>query len=442
MKITMMGTGYVGLVTGTCLAESGNHVVNVDIDEKKIQMLKEGKIPIYEPGLEDLVERNVKEGRLHFTTSVEEGVDHGDIIFLAVGTPSKADGSADLSYLEEAARGIGRYMKDYKIVVIKSTVPVGTHERIRKIIQEETNIPFDMVSNPEFLKEGTAVDDFMRPDRVVIGSSSEKAAQIMEDLYSPFVRTGHPILKMDNYSAEITKYAANAYLATRISFINEIALLCEKCNADVNKVRVGMGTDSRIGPRFLFPGLGFGGSCFPKDVRAIVQTGKDVGLELMVAEAALKVNQRQRELFLEKVLQRFPQPKGRSFAVWGLAFKPKTDDIREAPAIDIIRGLLEKGASISAYDPEAMENTRSIFGDQISYASNPYEACQDKDALLVITEWKEFHHPDFEKLKRLLKTPIIFDGRNIYKGEALKNMGFEYTCIGVGAYSGSLHGKG
>lgn len=435
MKITMIGTGYVGLVTGTCLAESGNQVVCVDIDEKKIELLKNGVVPIYEPGLEELLERNIKEGRMTFTTSVEEGVAAGKIIFLAVGTPSSSDGSADLSFLEKAARDIGKSMKDYKIIVIKSTVPMGTSERVRKIISNSTDVEFDMVSNPEFLKEGTAVDDFMRPDRVVIGSDSPKAADKMENLYRPFVRTGHPILHMDIPSAEITKYASNAYLATRISFVNEIALLCEKCGADVNKVRTGMGTDSRIGPRFLFPGLGFGGSCFPKDVRAIVQTGNDLGLDLLISKAALVVNQRQRELFLEKIVRYFKgDVKGKKFAFWGIAFKPKTDDIREAPALDMIQGLLDKGATVSAYDQEAMENAKKVFGDKIEYAEHRYDACKGADCLVVATEWKEFQHLDFSFLKELLKNPVIFDGRNIYDPEDLQEEGFDYFCIGVAGY--------
>lgn len=432
-KIAVIGSGYVGLVTGTCFAESGNYVICVDIDEEKIKMLRKGKVPIYEPGLEDLIRRNLREKRLFFTTSLEEGVKKSDIIFLAVGTPSKESGEPDLSYLEQAVRGVAQAMNGEKILVIKSTVPVGTWKKVKEIVSSLTSYPFHLVSNPEFLKEGSAVEDFMKPDRVVIGTESEKAAREMEELYAPFVRTGHPILHMDNTSAEITKYASNAYLASRISFINEIALLCERCGADVNKVRIGMGTDSRIGQRFLFPGLGFGGSCFPKDVRAIVHTAKELGLEFKIGQAALEVNERQRLLFLERIWQRFGSDlRGKTFAVWGLSFKPRTDDIREAPSLTIVKGLLEKGATVQAYDPEAIPNFRREF-PEVRYG-DLYEVCKGAHALLILTEWKEFYHPDFEELGRHMKEKVIFDGRNIYDGDRLTSLGWEYHCIGVGKF--------
>ncbi|RME03128.1 MAG: UDP-glucose/GDP-mannose dehydrogenase family protein [Planctomycetota bacterium] len=438
MYISVIGTGYVGLVSGTCFAESGHNVVNIDVDENKIQMLKKLQIPIYEPGLEELVKKNVKEKRLEFTTSLQEGVAKSDIHFIAVGTPSKEDNSADLSYVEEAAKSIGKALTKKGIIVLKSTVPVGTAAKVKKILQQYAKHPFEVVSNPEFLKEGTAVEDFMKPDRVVIGTSCPKTAEIMKELYAPFVRTGNPIYVMDNQSAEITKYASNAYLATRISFINEIALLCEKAGANVNQVREAMGADTRIGKRFLFPGLGFGGSCFPKDVRAIIQTAKECGLDFKIVQAALEVNTRQRLKFVDKILQHFQHNiQNKTFAIWGLSFKPRTDDIREAPSLTIIEKLLQNGAKIQAYDPEAVENTKNYFQnnlDHISFTNCPYKAAENADALLLITEWKEFHQPDFSKLHSLLKQPLIFDGRNMYNPEKMKERGFQYYCIGVAGH--------
>jgi len=436
MKVCVIGTGYVGLVAGACFADSGNNVICVDIDKEKIEKLKKGIIPIYEPGLKDIVITNVEKERLFFTTSIKEGVENSDIIFIAVGTPEGEDGSADLSYVLQAARDIAEHMNGYKIIVNKSTVPVGTAAKVKEEIGKITNHPFDVVSNPEFLKEGAAVQDFLKPDRIVIGTNSEKARNIMVDLYSPFVRKRERIILMDNVSAELTKYAANSMLATRISFMNDLANLAEKVGADIEKVRVGIGTDSRIGLAFLFPGVGYGGSCFPKDVKAILKTGEEYGHKLSVIEAVEKVNKQQRKIMVDRILNFYNgNIEGKTFAVWGLSFKPNTDDMREAPAIDIIKGLTEKGAKIKAYDPVAMENAKKIFSsmgisDKITFCDSQYSALEETDALVVITEWLEFRKPDFEKMKKSLKDKTIFDGRNIYKPEHMQEKGFNYFSIG------------
>ena len=437
MKISVIGTGYVGLVTGSCLAESGNEVVCVDINEEKVRQLQSGKVPIYEPGLEKLFEKNTKAERLFFTTELEEGFKHGEIIFLALPTPEDEDGSADLSYVKSVAGNIGKLFAEnpdagYKIIVNKSTVPVGTAAEVRKII--ETVAPdadFDVVSNPEFLREGFAVDDFMKPERVVIGTSSERAAEKMKKLYRPFVRSGNPILIMDEKSAEITKYAANSFLAMKISFMNEIANFCELVGANVDMVRIGMGTDSRIGKRFLFPGIGYGGSCFPKDVKALFKTGLDHGYRFRILESVMQVNEEQRKRLVPKILSFFDNDlKDKKLAFWGLAFKPETDDIREAPALYMIEELLKHGARIIAYDPEAMDNVRRKLGDKIQYAGNPYEALKDADALVISTEWNNFRMPDFEKMKKLMKLPVIFDGRNVYDPDNMRRHNFVYYSIG------------
>ena len=436
MKISVIGTGYVGLVTGTCLAESGNEVICVDIDREKVRKLQNGEIPIYEPGLDVLFERNTRAGRLHFTTDLEEGVDHGEIIFLALPTPEDEDGSADLRYVKGVAADIGRLMrekgiKDYKIVVDKSTVPVGTAHKVREIIRQEApDADFDVVSNPEFLREGFAVDDFMKPERVVIGTSSDRAARKMTDLYKPFVRSGNPIIIMDEKSAEITKYAANAFLAMKISFMNEIANFCERAGADVDKVRIGIGTDSRIGKRFLFPGIGYGGSCFPKDVKALYKTGLDYDYEFKIIKSVMEVNERQRKILVPKMLNHFGHLSGKKIAVWGLAFKPETDDIREAPSLYLIEELLNQGAEVRAYDPEAMDNVHRKLGDAIEYAQDPYDALRDADALVISTEWNAFRNPDFDKMAELLKEKVIFDGRNIYDPAKMNDLGWTYYSIG------------
>ncbi|MBL8897207.1 MAG: UDP-glucose/GDP-mannose dehydrogenase family protein [Planctomycetes bacterium] len=431
MKITVLGTGYVGLVVGTCFAESGNDVICVDIDERKVKMLQEGQIPIYEPGLEELVKRNVEDGRLRFTTDVEQAVKESLIQFIAVGTPPGEDGSADLKYVLAAARSIGKAMNGYKIIVDKSTVPVGTAELVRSAIAGVTEHDFDVVSNPEFLKEGAALEDFMKPDRVVIGTSDPRVAEIMKELYAPFVRTGNPVITMDVASAEMTKYAANAMLATRISFMNEIANLCELVGADVNRVREGIGSDSRIGHSFLFAGLGYGGSCFPKDVQAIVRTAASKGYKFRVLEAVEEVNERQKKKIVSWVKQRFGDDlKGRCFAVWGLSFKPRTDDMREAPSVTVIEELLAAGAKIRATDPEAIKEAKKVFGERIEYHQRPYDTLPGADAMIVVTEWNEFRRPNFEKMRELMKTPIIFDGRNIYSPKTLQKEGFTYYAIG------------
>ncbi len=431
MKITVIGTGYVGLVAGACLADMGNNVICVDNNTEKIQQLNNGIIPIYEPGLEELVKSNAMENRLTFSTDIESAVKESEVCFIAVGTPQGEDGSADLQYVYNVAQSIAKSMNGYKVIVDKSTVPVGTAEKLTQYIKQFTNQEFDVVSNPEFLKQGNAVDDFLHPDRVIIGSNSEKATRIMQDIYAPFFRTGNRVIVMDVKSAEMTKYAANSFLATKISFMNEIACLCEKVGADAEMVRIGMSTDTRIGNRFLFPGLGFGGSCFPKDVKALVKTGKENNCCMSVTEAADKANQRQRQIFADKVLCKLDNNiKGKTIAVWGLAFKPKTNDMREAPSITIINELLNKGAKIKAYDPKAMETAKFYFQDKIEYCKSAYEAAENAYCLLLLTEWNEFRRPDFVRLKEIMKSSIIIDGRNQYDKEKLKEKGFEYICIG------------
>lgn len=431
MKIAVIGTGYVGLVTGTCLAETGNEVLCVDIDETKVEKMRNGVVPIYEPHLDVLFERNIKADRLKFTTSLEEGLDHGDIIFLALPTPEDEDGSADLSYVLNVSEAIGKHISEYKVIVDKSTVPVGTAEKVQATITKNATCDFDVVSNPEFLREGFAVDDFLKPERIIIGSSSERATTLMQKLYAPFVRSGNPVIIMDEKSAELTKYAANAFLATKITFMNEIANYCEKVGADVDKVRVGMGTDSRIGKRFLFPGIGYGGSCFPKDVKALQKAGIDESYDFKILDAVIDVNERQKTILLPKIETHFNgNLNDKKIAVWGLAFKPETDDIREAPSIYMMKGLLEKGASITAFDPEAMPNIKKQFGDDITYANSMYECLEGADALLICTEWSIFRTPDFEKLKGALKSPVVFDGRNLYNTKDLEAEGFTYVSIG------------
>ncbi|MGH7963988.1 MAG: UDP-glucose dehydrogenase family protein, partial [Candidatus Binatia bacterium] len=427
MQLVMIGTGYVGLVTGTCFAEGGNDVVCVDIDERKIAELRSGKVPIYEPGLEELIRRNTENGRLHFTSDLASAVKGCLVCFICVGTPSDQDGSADVRMVLQAAADIARVMPGYRVVVLKSTVPVGTADRVRETMAALTDHPFDVVSNPEFLKEGAAVDDFMKPDRVVIGGNSERALSLMKELYTPFVRTENPILVMDNRSAEMTKYAANAFLATRISFINEVANLCEKVGADVADVRRGIGSDRRIGHYFLFPGVGYGGSCFPKDVRAVIRTAEEGGVNFSLLKAVEAVNERQKHLLVEKVHAHFGESlRGRKFAVWGLAFKPRTDDIREAPSLVIIEELLTAGAEVAVHDPEALSRAREIFGKRVSYHRVNYDALPGADALLIVTEWNEFRRPDFARMKALLKTPVIFDGRNLYEPSVMRQEGFTY----------------
>ncbi len=431
MKICVIGTGYVGLVAGTCLAEMGNNVICVDKDTNKLAKLEQGIIPIYEPGLEELIKANVAEGRLSFTSDLDMAVKKSLVCFIAVGTPQGEDGSADLQYVYDVAESIGKAINGYKVIIDKSTVPVGTAEKVTEIIKAHTNEKFDVVSNPEFLKQGAAVDDFLKPDRVVIGSNSQHATEIMQELYAPFLRTGNPVIIMDVKSAEMTKYAANSFLAVKISYANEIANICEKVGADAEMVRIGMCADKRIGSQFLFPGLGYGGSCFPKDVKALLKTAKDNGCDYQLLKSADKVNKLQRQVFINKITKRFGENlSGKTFAVWGLAFKPKTNDMREAPAITIINALLEKGAKIQAYDPKAFDCAKMIFGDKITYAKSSYDALTDADALLLLTEWNEFRRPDFDRMKDLLKTPIIFDGRNQYNSTRLIQRGFEYTCIG------------
>ncbi|MBO6605402.1 UDP-glucose/GDP-mannose dehydrogenase family protein [Psychroserpens sp.] len=431
MKITVVGTGYVGLVTGTCLAETGNEVVCIDIDKRKVEQMQNGEIPIYEPHLDVIFERNIKADRLRFSTSLAEGISHGDIIFLALPTPEDEDGSADLSYVLDTAKNIGKLIKEYKVIVDKSTVPVGTADQVRTIISNETNVEFDVVSNPEFLREGFAVDDFLKPERIVIGSSSKRASALMQKLYKPFVRSGNPIIVMDERSAELTKYAANSFLATKITFMNEIANFCEKVGADVDKVRVGMGTDSRIGKRFLFPGIGYGGSCFPKDVKALYKSGLDNAYSFQILKSVLDVNNQQRTILVPKMKDYFNgQLQGKTFGVWGLAFKPETDDIREAPALYIIDELLNEKAKVKVYDPEAMSNVKNKYKDQLEYTSNMYNAIKEVDALIICTEWSIFRTPDFNKVKSRMKTPVIFDGRNLYDVNDMEKEGFTYISIG------------
>ncbi|WP_417372003.1 UDP-glucose dehydrogenase family protein [Gelidibacter japonicus] len=431
MKITVVGTGYVGLVTGTCLAETGNDVLCVDIDAKKVEMMREGVVPIYEPHLDILFERNIKANRLNFTTSLDEGLTHGDIVFLALPTPEDEDGSADLSYVLNVSEEIGKKIKDYKVIVDKSTVPVGTAEKVQKTIAKYANCDFDVVSNPEFLREGFAVDDFLKPERIVVGSSSEKATALMKKLYSPFVRSGNPIIIMDEKSAELTKYAANSFLATKITFMNEIANYCELVGADVDKVRVGMGSDSRIGKRFLFPGIGYGGSCFPKDVKALHKSGKDADYDFKILDSVIEVNNHQKVILLPKIEKHFNNDLTRkNIAVWGLAFKPETDDIREAPSIYMMEGLLELGANLTVFDPEAMPNIKKRFGDKLTYASSMYSTLENVDALLICTEWSIFRTLNYQKLKDLMKSPVIFDGRNLYDVNEMNSEGIKYVSIG------------
>lgn len=433
MNITVIGTGYVGLVAGACLADMGNQVICVDNNLDKLEKLKKGIIPIYEPGLEELVKSNVLEGRLEFSADIDSAVKVSEVCFIAVGTPLGEDGSADLQYVFGVAESIAKAMNGYKVIVDKSTVPVGTAEKVTELIKANTNYPFDVVSNPEFLKQGNAVDDFLSPDRVIIGSNSDKATQIMQEIYAPFFRTGNRVIVMDVKSAEMTKYAANSFLATKISFMNEIANLCEKIGANAEMVRVGISTDSRIGNKFLFPGLGYGGSCFPKDVKALIKTGTEFGCDMSIIKSVDDTNKKQRKLFVDKIINKFGEDlTGKTFAVWGLAFKPKTNDMREAPAITIINDLLKRGAKILAYDPKAIEEAKFYFQDRITYAKNSYDALTNCDCMLLLTEWNEFRRPDFDKIKTLLKNPVIFDGRNQYNAERLKEKGFEYYQIGVG----------
>ncbi len=430
MRISIIGSGYVGLVAGTCFADSGNDVVCVDIDSKKIAALQRGEIPIYEPGLDELIKKNVKDSRLSFTTDLATAVGASQVVFIAVGTPEGETGDADLRYVLEAAKQIGLAMKQYTIVVDKSTVPVGTADKVRDAIAAVTKCEFDVVSNPEFLKEGAALDDFFKPDRVVIGTSSERARKVMGELYAPFVRTEHPVLYMDARSAELTKYAANAMLATRISFMNDIASICDRVGADVDAVRKGMGSDSRIGYPFLFPGIGYGGSCFPKDVKALVATAREFGIEFDLLRAVERTNDRQKKSLVAKAVKHFGDLSGRTFAVWGLAFKPKTDDMREAPAVDVIEGLIGKGAKVVCHDPVSEHVARRNFGDRVVYAKTPYEVLPGVDALFLLTEWNEFRHPDFERMKSMMKTPVVFDGRNIYDPKLMREKGFTYFGIG------------
>jgi UDPglucose 6-dehydrogenase len=431
MKVAVVGSGYVGLVTGACLAETGNDVVCVDIDARKIERLQANDIPIYEPGLADMVGRNQAEGRLSFTTDVGGAVERSRVVFIAVGTPPGEDGSADLQHVLAVARTIGKHLNHHKVVVTKSTVPVGTAEKVRAAIATETTRSFSVCSNPEFLKEGAAIDDFMKPDRIVVGVDSDEARDAMAELYAPFVRTGNPVLFMDIPSAEVTKYAANAMLATRISFMNQVALFCERVGADVNDVRKGIGTDKRIGQAFLFPGPGYGGSCFPKDVKALIRTGRDVGLEFEILDAVERVNDRQKQVMLQKLMAAFNgSVAGRTIAVWGLAFKAETDDMRESPAIPLIEGLLAAGAKVQAHDPKALETAREILGDRVSYVQDPYGAAHGADALAIVTEWLVYRNPDFERLKQLLKQPLVVDGRNLYDPVRMRAQGFLYHGIG------------
>ncbi|MEZ0539414.1 UDP-glucose dehydrogenase family protein [Fibrella arboris] len=431
MKIAVVGTGYVGLVTGTCFAETGNQVTCVDIDERKVEKLNNRIIPIYEPGLDVLFHRNVEEGRLKFTTNLTEGIKGAEVIFLALPTPPGEDGSADLKYILGVANDLGPIMEQYAVIVDKSTVPVGTAEKVHACVVKNAKVDFDVVSNPEFLREGVAVEDFMKPDRVVIGTRSDKAKAVMNRLYAPLVRQGNPVIFMDERSAEMTKYAANAFLATKITFMNEIANLCEKVGANVDDIRKGIGTDSRIGKRFLFAGIGYGGSCFPKDVQALAKTAQDYDYDFKVLQSVMDVNYAQKKRLLPLIKQHFGGDlKGKTIAVWGLAFKPYTDDIREAPALDNIRELLAEGVKITAYDPEAMENVRNILGNQITFAHTSYAALDDADALVIMTEWPMFRTPEFEKMNLLLKNKVIFDGRNVYELEQMREMGYTYYSIG------------
>jgi UDPglucose 6-dehydrogenase len=430
MKIAVVGTGYVGLVAGACLAENGNDVVCVDRDASKVRTLQRGRIPIYEPGLEELVRRNRSEKRLTFTTNLSRGVRSAQIVFIAVGTPTGEDGSADLRHVLDVAREIARSMNGYKVIVDKSTVPVGTSEKVREAIRGETSHPFSVVSNPEFLKQGAAIDDFMKPDRVVIGAEDPRAAEIMRELYAPFTRTGAPIMMMDCASAELSKYAANAMLATRISFMNEVANVCEIVGADVDHVRRAVASDRRIGPSFLFPGVGYGGSCFPKDVKAMLNFAAQKRYDFQILKAVECVNEKQKVRLLAKMQRHFGSLKGKRIAVWGLSFKPKTDDMREAPSVPLIQALLDAGAAITAYDPEAMRVARSLFGSAIQFADKSYDALKGADALAIVTEWNEFREPDFGRIRKLMRNPVIFDGRNLYNPEQIRGFGFTYYSMG------------
>jgi UDPglucose 6-dehydrogenase len=430
LKIGVIGTGYVGLVVGTCLAETGNSVVCVDKDAAKIASLERGEIPIYEPGLNDLIPKNIAEERLRFTTDLALAVRESEVIFIAVGTPQDEDGSADLRQVLAVTEAIGKAMNGPKIVVTKSTVPVGTAARVREVLRRHTTHPGAVVSNPEFLKEGAAVDDFLKPDRVVIGTDDPHAEAVMRELYEPFVRTGKPILVMDHASAELTKYAANGMLATRISFMNEIANLCDAVGADVRQVRMGIGTDARIGPSFLFPGLGYGGSCFPKDVKALVRKGEELGVTMHVARAVDESNERQKAVLLPRIEKHLGGLAGKVVAVWGLAFKPRTDDMREAPALALIEGLLAKGANVRVYDPKAMDAARRLLGERVTYCARSYDALAGADALALVTEWNEFREPDFERMKALMRRPAVFDGRNVFNPRHLEELGFHYEGIG------------
>jgi UDPglucose 6-dehydrogenase len=433
-KIAVIGTGYVGLVTGTCFAETGNQVICVDIDANKVEKMKNGEIPIYEPHLDVIFERNIKANRLSFTTDLSAGIKDAEIIFLALPTPPGEDGSADLSYILGVAEQLGKMITDYKVIVDKSTVPVGTAEKVHAAIAKNATVPFAVVSNPEFLREGFAVDDFMKPDRVVIGTSDEKAMKVMESLYKPFVRQGNPIIFMDEKSAELTKYAANAFLATKITFMNEVANFCELVGANVDKVRIGIGSDERIGKRFLFPGIGYGGSCFPKDVQALVKSGKEQNFNFEILEAVMKVNEDQKTVLFPKIKNFFRgNLEGKKIAMWGLAFKPDTDDIREAPALYMIEELTKAGAEVTAFDPEAMKNVRNLIGDKINYANNEYEALENADALVICTEWGIFRNPDFNRVSELLKDKVIFDGRNLFDLEEMTEKGYFYASIGRNA---------
>ena len=430
-KITVVGTGYVGLVTGTCFAETGNQVICVDIDKDKVAKMRNGEVPIYEPHLDVLFERNIEQGRLTFTTDLKSAIKDAEIIFLALPTPPGEDGSADLSYILGVAEELGDIIEEYKVIVDKSTVPVGTADKVHNAIATKTSVPFDVVSNPEFLREGFAVDDFLKPDRVVIGTSSDRARKVMEELYKPFVRQGNPILFMDEKSAELTKYAANSFLATKITFMNEVANFCEKVGADVDKVRIGIGADTRIGNRFLFPGIGYGGSCFPKDVQALVKSGKEQNFDFKILHAVMEINEDQKTILFPKIKNYFKgNLKGKKIAVWGLSFKPDTDDIREAPALYMIDALTKEGAEITAFDPEAMDNVNASIGDKINYSSNEYQAIEGADALLICTEWGVFRNPNFEKMKTLLNDAVVFDGRNLYDTHEMNEKGFYYSSIG------------
>ncbi|RYY87688.1 MAG: UDP-glucose/GDP-mannose dehydrogenase family protein [Chitinophagaceae bacterium] len=431
MKIAVVGTGYVGLVTGTCFAETGNKVTCVDIDQEKVDKLSNGRITIYEPGLEKIFQRNLKEERLQFTTDLADGIRDAEIVFLALPTPPGEDGSADLKYVLGVAGEIGKLLSDYKVIINKSTVPVGTAKKVRDAIGANYKGEYDVISNPEFLREGVAVEDFMKPDRVVIGTTSERAKKVMSDLYAPFVRQGNPVIFMDEASAELTKYAANSFLATKISFMNEVARLCEKLGADVDMVRRGIGSDDRIGKRFLFPGIGYGGSCFPKDVQALVRSSHEANYDFRILEAVMAVNEDQKTFLVPKIKSYFEDNLiGKHFALWGLAFKPNTDDIREAPALYIIKALLGEGATVTVFDPEAMENVRRIMDSTIEYAEGQYDCLKDADALIIATEWNEFRTPDFDKIEGLLKEKVIFDGRNLFDLAEMQKLGYHYESIG------------